>query len=96
MGQLDHLTASWEICIQAKKQHLESDMEQQTGSKQGKEYVKSVYCHPVYLTYLQNTEVHLVKAMVFPVVMYGCELDYKESWALKNWRFWTVVLEKTL
>ena len=34
--------------------------------------------------------------MVFPVVMYGCELDYKESWALKNWCFWTLVLEKTL
>ena len=34
--------------------------------------------------------------MVFPVVMYGCELDYKESWAQKNWCFWTVVLEKTL
>ena len=34
--------------------------------------------------------------MVFPVVMYGCELDYKESWAPKNWCFWTVVLEKTL
>ena len=31
-----------------------------------------------------STKVHLVKAMVFPVVMYGCELDYKESWALKN------------
>ena len=42
------------------------------------------------------TKVHLVKAMVFPVVMYECELDYKESWALKNWCFWTVVLEKTL
>ena len=33
--------------------------------------------------------------MVFPVVMYGCELDYKESWVPKNWCFWTVVLEKT-
>ena len=43
-----------------------------------------------------STKVHLVKAMVFPVVMYGWELDYKESWAPKNWRFWTVVLEKTL
>ena len=43
------------------------------------------------------TKVHLVKAMVFPVVMYGCEnLNYKESWAPKNWCFWTVVLEKTL
>ena len=42
------------------------------------------------------TKVHLVKAMVFPVVVYGCELDYKKSWVLKNWCFWTVVLEKTL
>ena len=43
------------------------------------------------------TKVHLVKAMVFPVVMYGCEsLDYKETWVSKNWCFWTVVLEKTL
>ena len=43
------------------------------------------------------TKVHLVKAMVFPVVMYGCESwDYKESQALKNWCLWTMVLEKTL
>ena len=43
------------------------------------------------------TKVCLVKAMVVPVVIYGCERwDYKESWALKNWCFWTVVLEKTL
>ena len=42
------------------------------------------------------TKVHVVKAMVFPVVLYGCELDCEESWAPKNWCFWTVVLEKTL
>ena len=42
------------------------------------------------------TKVRLVKAMVFPVVMYGCKLDYKESWVPKNWCFWTVVLEKTV
>ena len=42
------------------------------------------------------TKVRLVKAMVFPLVMYGCELDCEESWAPKNWCFWTVVLEKTL
>ena len=42
------------------------------------------------------TKIHLVKAMVFPGVMYGCELNYEESWVLKNWCFWTVVLEKTL
>ena len=38
--------ASWETCIQVRKQQLELDMEQQTGSKLGKEYVKAVYCHP--------------------------------------------------
>ena len=42
------------------------------------------------------TKICLVKAMVFPVVLYGCELNHKEGWALKNWCFWTVVLEKTL
>ena len=43
------------------------------------------------------TKVRLVRAMVFPVVMYGCEnWGYKESWEPKNWFFWTVVLEKTL
>ena len=47
--------ASWEICMQVKKQQLELDMEQQTGSKSGKEYVKAVYCNPAYLTYMQNT-----------------------------------------
>ena len=42
------------------------------------------------------TKVYLVKAMVFPVVMYEWQLDCEESWALKNWCFWTVVLEETL
>ena len=46
------LPASWEICMQVKKQQLELDMEQQTGSKLGKEYVKAVYYHPAYLTYI--------------------------------------------
>ena len=54
MEILDHLTASWEISMQVKKQHLELDMEQQTSSKSGKEYVKAVYCHPAYLTYMQS------------------------------------------
>ena len=48
------LTASWETCIQVKKQQLEANMKQQTGSKLGKEYVKAVYCHPAYLTYMKN------------------------------------------
>ena len=47
MGIPDHLT-----CMQVKKQQLELDMGKPTGSKLGKEYVKAVYCHPAYLTYL--------------------------------------------
>ena len=42
------------------------------------------------------TKVCIVKAMVFPVVMYGCKLDHKEGWAPKSWCFQIVVLEKTL
>ena len=49
------LPASWEIYIQVKKQQLKPDMEQCTGSKLGKEYVKAVYCHPPYLTFKQST-----------------------------------------
>ena len=41
--------------MQVKKQQLEPDMEQRTGSKLGKEFIKSVYCHPGYLTYMQST-----------------------------------------
>ena len=41
--------------MQVKKQQLELDMKQQTGSKEEKEYVKAVYCHPAYLTYMQST-----------------------------------------
>ena len=41
--------------MQVKKQQLELEMEHQTGSKPGKEYIKAVYCHPAYLTYMQST-----------------------------------------
>ena len=41
--------------MKVKKQQLEPDMEQQTGSKSGKEFVKTVYCQPAYLTYMQST-----------------------------------------
>ena len=41
--------------MQVSKQQLELDMEQQSGSKSGKEHVKAVYCHPAYLTYMQRT-----------------------------------------
>ena len=51
----NNLPDSWEICMQVKKQQLELDMEKQTGSKSEKEYVKVVYCHPAYLTYMWST-----------------------------------------
>ena len=52
--------------MQVKKQQLEPDMEQQTGSKLGKEYIKAVYCHPAYLTYAEY-------------IMQNARLD--EAWA---------------
>ena len=48
-------SASWEICMQVRKQQLELDMKQQTDSKFGKEHVKAEYCYPAYLTYMQST-----------------------------------------
>ena len=57
------LPTSWEICIQVKKQQLEPDMEQQTGSKSGKEYVRAVYFHPAYLTYMQSTSCEMLDWM---------------------------------
>ena len=61
--------------MQVKKQQLELDMEHQTGSKLGKEYVKAVYCHPVYLTYMQKyimQNARLDEAQV--VVFFGISL----------------------
>ena len=49
------LPSFWEICMQVKKQELEPDIEQGTGSKLGKKYIKAICCHPVYLTYIQST-----------------------------------------
>ena len=54
MGIPATLPASCEISMQIKKQQLEPDMEQWIDSKLGKEYVKAVYCHLAYLTYLQS------------------------------------------
>ena len=62
------LCTSWEIHIQVKKQQLELNMEQWTGSKLGKEYVKAVYCHPAYLTDMQST-----------YIMWNAELDEAQT-----------------
>ena len=63
------LLASWEICMQVKKQQLELDMEQWIGSKLGKEYIKALYCHPTYLTHMQSTSCE----------MWGCMTHKLES-----------------
>ena len=52
--QVVHLSTTAKT-MQVKKQQLELVMEQQTGSKSGKEYFKAIYCHPAYLTYMQST-----------------------------------------
>ena len=108
------LPVSCQTCMQVKK----LDMEQQTGSKLGKEYNNAVYCHPAYFTSVQSTAFKMLGWMKHklesrlpgeiwttpPSQGYGFssgnvwmwELDCEESWVLKNWCFWTVVLEKTL
>ena len=57
--------ASWEICMQIRKQQLELDMEQQSGSKLGKEFIKAVYCLPAYLMYMQSTSCEMSGWMTY-------------------------------
>ena len=60
MGMPDYLTCLLRNLYVGKKQQLEPDMEQWTGSKLGKEDIKAVYCHPAYLTYMQITSYKIV------------------------------------
>ena len=55
MGIPDHRTCLLRNLYAVRRQQLELDMEQQTSSKHEKEYIKAVYCHPAYLTYMQST-----------------------------------------
>ena len=57
------LSTSWETCMQVQKQQLEWDMEQQTDSKLGKEYIKAVYCQSAYSTYTQSTSCEMPGGM---------------------------------
>ena len=74
MGYQTTLTASWEICTPVKKQQLEPDVEEQTGSKLGKEYIKAAYCHPAYLTYMQSTSCEMLGWM---------NHSWKQDWGKK-------------
>jgi len=62
--------------MQVRKQQLEPDMEQQIGSKLGKEYVKAVYCHPAYLTYMQSTSWEMPGWMKHKLES-GCQEKYQ-------------------
>ena len=55
--------ASWEICMQVRKQQFELDMEQQTGSKSQNKYIKAVYCYPAFLTSMQSTSCEMLGQM---------------------------------
>ena len=63
MGIQTTWPASWETYMQVRKQQLELDMEQQTGSKLKKQYVKAEYCHPAYLTSMQSTSCEMLDWM---------------------------------
>ena len=77
VGLLDHFTCSWVTCMQVKKQQLELDMEQQTGSKSGKEYAKAVYCHTAYLTYMQSTLCENAGWMKHKLELRDCQEKYQ-------------------
>ena len=73
MGIPAILPASWEICMQVKKQQLEPDMEQWTGSKLGEEYIQAIYCHPAYFNlYAEH-------------IMRNAKLDEAQSWNQDCW-----------
>ena len=72
MEIVDHITCLLRNLYAGQKQLLELDMKQQTGSRLGKEYVKAVYCHPAYLTYIQSTSCEMLGWM-------------KQSWNQDCW-----------
>ena len=76
--------ASWEICMQVKKQQLELNMEQQTDSKLGKEYVKAVFCHPAYLTYTEYIILHTyltyTEYIIYRIYHVKCQTRWSTNW----------------
>ena len=78
MGIPDHLTCLLKNLYAGQEQQLELDMEQQTGSKSGKEYVKAVYCHPAYLNSMQNISCEMLGWMKHKLeFLLDCQEKYK-------------------
>ena len=72
--------SSWEICMQVKKQQLEPDMEQQTGSKLEKEYVKTIYCHPAYLIFF----FFIFKLYIIVLVLPNIKMNPPQVYIMQN------------
>ena len=86
------LLTAWEICMQVKEQYLEQDMEQWTGFKLGKEYIKTLYCHPAYLTSMQYTswetlgwKKHKLESRLLREISITSDMQMKPSYGRK-WR----------
>ena len=83
--------ASWKFCMQVKKQELEMDMEQQTGSKLGKEYIKAVYCHPVGCSPTCSSLHEVFQARILEWVaiflLQGIFLVQESNWGLLHCRW---------
>ena len=79
MGIPDHLTCLLRNMYAVKKQQLGLDMEQQTGSKLGKEYVKAACCHPDYLTYMWNTSCEMLAWMTHQIARRNNNLRYADD-----------------
>ena len=81
------LSVSWETCMQVKKEQLEPDMEQRTGSKFGKEYDKAAYCHPAYLTFMQSTSCEMPGWMKHRLAVFSqnqhCREKYQQPQACR-------------
>ena len=80
MGLPDHLSCLLRNLYEVKKQQLEPDMEQQPGSKLGKEYVKAVYCHTAYSTYMQSISYDMLG---WDEVQVGIEIARKNNTNLR-------------
>ena len=89
-GYQTMLPASWEACIQVRRQQLEPDMEQNTGSKLRKEFIKALYCHLAYLTYMQRAWVlsHFTHVWLFATLLsVACQLVC--PWGLSRQEYWS-------
>ena len=86
MGITDTLPASWEIYKKFEKQQLEMGMEQWTGSKIGKEYIKAIYCHSPYLTNMWSASCEMLGSMKHKLWNQDCQEKYQQYLIPSLWQ----------